>query len=594
MADTYELTPEKQYRHSVTTSFSPDADDTRIVADMKAMFRTARATRAPMVRLWNKAHRALRSRPKGYDTGADWKPNLRVPEIFPIVRSSVGFKLDQRIVTEISPVTELGSEYHAWTQQRCSDLETVMEVTGKVNDEEIEYQKMCWDADTYGTGILKTTWDATLAGGLGDAVIRRINPYTFYPDPAATCMDDADYFIEVRPMSVQQLDRRFPGKGKLFVRGGAQEATDEQPSQLHAPVSKIPRAMSDAISPATSPRWNLPKDEHSVHRDTITVLECWIREHEVFEPKDEFGYASVEDGWRVVVVAGDHVLLNEKASDLWEHGKHPYDRYVLHDIGEFWGISTVELLGPLQSGYNRLLQAIQQNIELTGNPILMEEYGSQTSRQQIAANKPGTRMNKRKGTETKWMEPPRLSAESMSLMQFLLSRMEAISGIQAMTRGGSPQGRAAEGVHGALQEAGFVGIREQLRNMEATLRGAYMKKAQLIAENYTEPRFLASTGPDGQPTSMLLSSRHFMAPTEDGAVPMEYMINLDAGSKSHTSRRVRQDTATTLFTLGAMDVLSLLEAHEWPRPEKVLKRIGDQQASILATGAPGKRERERR
>jgi len=593
----FALTPDdRRYQQSVITQVTPDRSDIEVAASVHELFRSARAARAPMVRLWNKCYRTLRARNPSTGSTQDWQPNIRIPEIWHHVRNSVGWKMDRRIVTTVSPQAPLGSEYQQWLAERCRDIETVLEATHHVNNEEVEYQKALWDSETYGTAFLKTVWDDTLVAGMGDAVIRRVNPYSFYPDPAAASLNDADYMVEVRLMSLQELDRRFPGEAKHFLREGAAEPVDEPPSQLQAPPSAVPRLSPGAISPGTNPTWSRPGSTLPLFTpDSVVVLEAWVREHDVYE-HDRYGEKTtrVEDGWRVIVVAGNRVLLNEKAKDLWSHGWHPYDRLVPHDLGEMWGIGLCELLGPAQSALNRILRSVQQNIELTGNPILREEMGSLSQRSLIAGNQPGTRLNIRQGKNVDWLTPPPLHPSVTDLINYLLARMDAVSGLDQITKGGLPRGRPSADVVDSVQEAGFVSIREQLRNMEATLRGAYTKKAALISENYTEPRFIGVTGPDGEPTVRMLSARHFMRPTEEGGVPLEYNLRIDAGSQGHTSRTVKRQDAMALFMANALDLMTLHEWLESPNPAQIVERLGFQQSSLLSQNPPGKRERARR
>lgn len=538
-----------------------------------------------MVQTWAKCYRALRGITPG--PGESWQPNLRLPEIWPIVRSSVGWKLDQRITPKVSPQAPLGSDWYDWLAQRSRDLETVLDTSSFEAAEELELEAMLWDADTYGTGFLKTGWEANLWDGLGDAVARRIDPHCIYPDPAARSLTDCDRLTEAKLMSIEEIDRRFPGKGHLFEDGYGVESFDEPPSQLDGTERSAPRVAAAAVSPGTgSGNWS-PTGKYELRptRRPVLVLETWVKEHKIVG-------GSSRDGWRCIVTADTHVLLNERAEDLWRHGHHPYDRYVPHELGEFWGIGLVELLGPAQAALNRIIRAVQQNVELCGNPILVEDIGTLTQGAGFAANRPGMRLPKRPQNEIKWLEPPKISADVTALVGFLLERMKMISGLGDLTQG-NVKGRPAADLASAAQEAQFVSIRSQLINLEHTLSSAYTKKASLIAENYTEPRWLSTTGPDGQETPLALQARHFMRPGPDGSVPLEFSIRVEAGSASHTSRQVREDKAITLATLGKLDTLTLLEMLDIPNPQNVMRRLGLESESILAMNAPGKRERAR-
>lgn len=565
-------------RVSTVLNVNPTEDDARLVGEVRQLFQRARAHRRPLVQRWNKNYRMLRNK-YWTESRPNWMPSPQIPEIFPIVASMVGWMTDQRFRHEVTPAAMPFSPFSNFMAGLGMDLETVMDSTWHVNKEENEITKMLWDANIYGTGIVKTVWDETLLHGQGDAISRRIDPYTFYPDPAARGIEDANYFIEARTMSVQELDRRFPGSAKYFADGGVTEDIDEAPTQLDN-TSTFPRANPGAISPATSPRYGMPGSSriNATEITGVTVLEAWLREHELYEATytDEDGKEvtdlRVYDTWRVVVVAGNRVLMNEQADDLWHHGSHPYDRYVPHDLGEFWGLSLVEMLSSPQEAINRILGALQQNVELVGNPVFLESTRSGIQRTQLT-NKPGTRLTVNDGGKAEWLQPPQVHQMMPELLRYYLQRMEAVSGLSAVTKGGSSGGRQAQGVVDAMQEAAFVRIRMALRNLEYTLRDSGYKKAALICENYTTPRIVAIVGPTGNKTSLAIKGRHFYTPGPNGSTPMKFQLLVNAGSAGHTSRKVREDQAVMLFTLGAIDEDALLEALDFPNRQVVAERV---------------------
>lgn len=585
-------------RVSTVLNVHPTSDDQRLVGEIRQLFYKARAHRRPLVQRWNKNYRMLRNR-YWVDARPNWMPSPQIPEIFPIVASMVGWMTDQRFRHEVTPAALPFSPFANFFSGLGQDLETVMDSTWHVNKEENEVTKMLWDANIYGTGILKTTWDETLLHGQGDAISRRIDPYTFYPDPAARSMEDANYFIEARTMSVQELDRKFPGSAKFFADGGFNEDTDEAPTQLDNSTS-FPRANPGAISPATSPRYGMPGSSriHATDSPGVTVLEAWLREHELYEATytdsegNEQKDLRVYDTWRVVVVAGNRILMNEPVDELWAHGGQPYDRYVPHDLGEFWGLSLVELLSSPQEAINRILAALQHNVELVGNPVFLESTRSGIQRTQLT-NKPGTRLTINDGGKAEWLQPPQVHQMMPELLRYYLQRMEAVSGLSAVTKGGSSGGRQAQGVVDAMQEAAFVRIRMALRNLEYTLRDSGYKKAALICENYTAPRMVAIVGPTGNKTSLALKGRHFYTPGPNGSTPMKFQLLVNAGSAGHTSRKVREDQAVMLYTLGAIDEDALLEALDFPNRQVVGERVKALKAQGMME-PPGARQRAQR
>lgn len=569
----------------------PTMNELALVSRIQNLFLHARDKRRPLVTQWNKNYRMLRNR-HWAASRPNWMPRPEIPEIFPLIASFVGWMTDQRPEWTVSPWALPGSAYANFLSGLGDDLSIVLKARFQDDDVETEVEKVIWDSQIYGTGIAKVGWDATLNGGQGDVITRRIDPYTFYPDPQANTMREANYFIEARTYTIQELDRRWPGSAAAF-HGGFEQDVDSAPSQL-GQREEMPMANPGAISPATVPRYSMygqsRMDTANIEDAGVTVFECWIREHYVNAQS-----ASVIDGWRVIVVAGNRVLMNEQATDLWEHGEHPYERYVPYDLGEFWGLSLVELLSSPQESLNRILASLQYNVELLGNPVFIEGTRSGLQRQQVT-NKPGQRLTVNENAKAEWLDPPPLHEMIPQLMQYFLARMETISGLSAITRGGSAPGRNAQGVIDSMQEASFVRIRMALRNLERFMRRTGMKVSSLIVQNYNEPRMVAFLGSDSSQNVRALHANHFMLPGGPGgnaSIPLKFRLNVDVGSQTQTSREAREAKAITMFGMGAIDDLALLEATDFPNRKAIFERV----QKLKAAGAfqpPGARQRAHR
>jgi len=411
-------------------------------------------------------------------------------------------------------------------------------------------------------------------------VMTRVDPFRFYPDPQASSMDDANYFIEARSMSLQELERRWPGSVSKLNGEYEDEALDER-EDIYRQSSKVPMANPGGVS-GVSTQWGRPGagrnpgSKSHAEDQGVSVYEAWIRENNHYTNDD--GDIYVDDSWRVIVVAGNHVVMNEAAKDIWSHAKHPYSRLVFNELGEFWGISLVEHLAPLQFSINRLLAAIQSNAELIGNPVMVEDNRSGVQRTKVV-NKPGQRITKAAGSEFGWLDPPEMPNYISDLVRFYIGEMERVSGLSAIVRGATPTGRNAQGVLDSVQEAAFVRVRNALRNVEYTLGEAGNLISSLIVENYTQPRMVAVVGDSGAKSSLALAARHFTVATEQGAVPLQYQLWVQAGSSLPISRQARAQEADTLFAMGALDHQAILEAHDYPNRDEIVKRITAMQAA---------------
>lgn len=586
------------------TNFSPEPspEERRKVQRILELYGKAKEYRRPLFTRWrenyfyliNRASRRTGMRPQR----PDWLPAPQIAEIFPIVATMAGWVTDQRPTATVAPASIPHDAYATFLGQMAEDLEFVLQSTWQANREERQINMAAWDLFTYGTAVTKTYWDPLGAGGLGDSTFVRVSPFNFYPDPNATDEYDGNYFLEVRRMTLQDLDRRYPGAYDLFKNGsnGGPQDIDEQPTHIDFSASARIGPTPAALSPSTSPNTSRPgSDRIDPDMDqNVTVIECWYRESEIVTVTD-LRTGKERDGstdeWKLAVVANNRLIFEAHAHDLWDHGQHPYNRWPMIDMGEFWSISMVEMMIDPMKAMNRILAALQMNAELTGNPILKRP---RTNARTQFRNVPGqtVEFGPGQGQDLNWLEPPRLQQEMIGLLEYYAKALERISGMSAVVKGNTPSGRNAQGVVDAVQEAAFVRIRAIIRNLEWCLWGVFSKKADLIVSNYTSPRLMSIAGPRATRSSLALKANHFLIPTSSGRVPFVYQLNVDAGSSSHTSRAMREDRAVQLFTLGMIDEEAALADLDYPNYREVAARTAQKRAMQMLE-APGQRERAR-
>lgn len=591
---------------------SAPLDDATLIARLRERFDDAKARRKPIVARWIQNYTIVNSRPWARNR-SNWKPAPDIPEIFPILSSRVAWIRETSPTFDASPVADPNSPFYDYNLQLANDMKVVLDANWTQENYDPELEKLLWDGQIYGTGISSTLWDPTAAGGQGDGVMLRVDPFTFYPDPDAHNLDQCNYMFEVQRITLGELDRRFPGSADKLQSDlgavGQEKQPDPSPSQLddngNPQFTALGKGGKDSTGTRVQAQWGTKTSQPYSFRpdDQVLVFFCWMKDTE--EVDDDMagdvtnqmtsysanGALGKDDGegddpngwtrpeprqtecWRCVVFVNNTVILDEHAKDLWGHGRHPYDRYVEQEMGEFWGKSMVDLLAPSQISLNRLLAAIEHNIWLMGNPILLEDISSGISRQTIT-NKPGTRLRVNPGRDVKYLDPPQMQSDmAVNLLQFYIGEMERISGISGMTRGATPTGRNAQGVLDSLQEAAFVRVRLAIRNLETLLRGVGQKNASNICEFYDAPRIISLVGPTGQATALAISGKHFYSPTPEGRTPLRFQIDVEAGSSLPTSKSARMAEADTLFAMMAIDREAVLEAHNWPNRNNVLQRM---------------------
>lgn len=571
----------------------PDGPSEIAVATLvRELFMRAREARRPLYQQWKRNYRVLNNR--DYKPGSSpWDEEPAVSNVWPVVASATAWMTDQRPMIETAPTAEPYSPYWDYYQKLATDMNACVMASYTNHALDGEVTKALWDVYTYGIAYFKTQWEAPLAEGLGDAVFRRVDPATIYPDPHAQTPNELTYIIEAKTMTVADADRAWPGAAKKLGQTFYIEETESSSHKLDANVQRNqPRAALGALAPNTSSPGTSPAGSPNKPTDmpVITVLEAYVRGYLV-ESGDQEGVSKVRDDWRCIIVSGNAVLMDEACNDMNAFGTHPYDRLVLFDQGEWYGPCIVELLAPLQRLINWLLGAINRNIYLMGNPVLVEDMRS-ASRNKRFTNRPGQRIEGNLNS-VGWMSPPQIHPQmSVQLVQYYEGKIETISGLSAMVRGFSPGGRNAQGVLDSVQDAAFVRVRASLRELERALRGVGSKMVASVAEFYTEARLMSIIGEDGQRTYLNLRARHFYAIDVDSPgerIPLRFSIVADAGSQLPTSKQARASEAKHLFTIGAIDIYELLKAMQWPNYALVAQRVMEQQAQAARADAAKKK-----
>jgi NADH:ubiquinone oxidoreductase subunit len=565
----------------------------RTVSEIKNLFYRAREKRKSLTTRWVDSYNIMEPN-NMWPNRAGWMPHPEVPEIYPIVATISAWETDNRPNFTVAPAAEAFTPYYEFYDTLAHDLTTVLQATWQLEDYDAEIEKVVYDGNLYGIGWFKCIWNQNAQGGLGNAQLTRADPFTIYHDPDARSDTDMTYILEVKTMAAQDLEERFPGSlARIGTHGLYEEQSDEAPTTLDSFQLRghMPKANPAAIAPATSTAYGLPgqTDRLSpVDEPGVTVIEAWLR---TIISDNNRRYV----GWRCVVVAGNRVVMDEPAENLWSHGQHPYERYVPHDRGEMYAPSLVELLTPMQVSLNRMLAAMEHNIWLVGNPVFKEDVRAGLMRTKIT-NKPGQRITVNSpNSVAEWLNPPQLHPQlNINLLEFYISQMERVSGLSAVVRGATPTGRNAQGVIDAVQEAAFVRIRMSLRNLQRSLRRAGNKLASMIVEYYDTPRIVAQVGPSGEKTSLTLRNNHFYMPSDKGRLPMKFQLLVDTGAETPMSQSQRAQEADVLYGMGAIDEEALLVAHNWPNRIQVVQRVRAQKQAAGELGqAPGARQRTR-
>jgi len=595
---------------------APTYDEWVLLQKCQTAYEQARAAKRPLYPNWRRNLLLLNNR-SWSDFRMSWMPSPSDSEIFPIVANLIGWLTDQSVMYTIQAAALPNTTWAKYLESLADDLEVLMQSSWKVRSKQNTVTLAWWDAAMCGAGIMKAVWDQSLDRGLGDSNLVRVDPWNFYPDPQATDETNGEYFVEVRRMSWDEIERRFPITCDKLLSELVYDLADDpldsdsRPTNVRASPSQYPMSSTAGYPTPVTSSTGLPgqgrKSAYSPP-EGIVMYEMWRRCNRQtttpdpsWEPPPGAPDAKrpdidvTYDDWQVVVWSSNTILLTAWASDLWDGGTHPYGRLVLEDTGEFWPTPLSTHLAPGQIAINRLLSSLQQSAELTGNPIFVEPTTAGTG-QTALVNRPGQRLRENpmaaaNGQGLRWLQPPSMSPDVLGLIRFWIERMENISGLSTISKGKSPAPRSPEAVVNQVQESGFVRVRSALRNCERVLRRLGGIEAQLMVENYTTARTISIVGQEGEQTAVALRDRHFLDAIENAYAPFKYSLMVNAGSEVPTSRQARIAEATNLFLIKAIDRPALLEAINFPHWQPVDARMQQMEQQMAQQQQANARQR---
>ena len=417
----------------------PSEEELKLCQEMFYKFEIAKQAKSSKVEMWNKCLSAYNSDYFKQMNLPDYKSDEISNFIFSTIETIKPIMTDNDPKILILPKTPQGAD-NIDKLQNAFDYEWVRAKMGRLLPQAITI------ALQIGTAIIGIFWDGSDENGIGNVKPTLINPFNFYPDPMATCVEDAEYIIYATYKHVNDLKVKYPDKSNLLSGG----------------TINYSELVSSGI------------DTSNV-RNQVLVLECWLRDYTTIETEEEIDGEKKKvkkrkyPKGRVITCCPElNVILEDKKSP-YDDGQFPFKLIKCYDIPfEFWGKGEIEQLLSPQQYINELMNQIIDNAKLTANMPWVIDKNSGIGRGQLT-NRPGLIIRKNPGTEVKRLVPPPMPNYVAEIVSTLKRDIEVISGIHDVTRGEKPGSISAASAILALQEAAQARIRLKVRAMEYSL-----------------------------------------------------------------------------------------------------------------------------
>ncbi|PJA62131.1 MAG: hypothetical protein CO162_02675 [bacterium (Candidatus Ratteibacteria) CG_4_9_14_3_um_filter_41_21] len=314
-------------------------------------------------------------------------------------------------------------------------------------DTEIQLIERC--ALVVGSGHFKTAYDADKRA----IITRYISPFSCFPAPYETRMDDMTYYIHAQLMPKIILQERFGNeikdikKTRNLTYEFMPDMEMEAAKGLWAGIKESARQVSLGLGNF------IGQTENVNNQDRLLIREFWVKD------LTSVGGQRKYPTWRYYVMVEDIIL--KSADQVWRYPFIPIIKIDDYVTEGYWGRGEIEWMLSPQFLINKFMSQICNYMDLVANPPIKAEQNSGVTNENWVT-RAGEILHVNMGFFDKvdFMRVPALPPEFVGLINNLLKILDSITGQHA----GMPTRTAAQAM--LFSEAEQSRTRPKTRNME--------------------------------------------------------------------------------------------------------------------------------
>jgi len=502
-------------------------------------FKDAMIHKAPKTKLWQSYLDAYNGDYFANTALPDYKSNMVSNYVFSIIETIRPIMLDNDPKFQSMPRQPEGMAF-------SSDLNEALLYEWDREDMNLKTYRELVNVLVLGTTIFYIPWDSDNK----NTKAVTISPFNLFPDPLATCPEDAEFLIYASYKNVNYLKRTFPHK-----------ANQLQGSQIN---------YAELINGA---------DLTTRIDNQVLVLEIHTKDYGTYEEidGDKKTVKLKYPHGRVLTICPELGIVLADKANIYNDGYSPFVLIKDYDIpGQFWGEGEPSQLLSPQKHMNDLYNAIIDNAKATANMPWIIDKNAGIGTGKITA-RPGLIIRKNPGSEVRRDNPPSMPNYVSNTIESFKNDIQHISGIFDSLMGNSATGvYTAQGIL-ALQEAGQSRIRLKVKLLEAGLGKIATLFHSRMRQFWKTDRFIRITRQDGSYDMKMFNKK---------ILDSEYDIKITAGSTMPVNRGAMLDLMIRLAQTPMPDGQPLVdrEAVVQYLPEEVksalLRRMADKQAEL--------------
>jgi hypothetical protein len=404
----------------------------------------------------------------------------------------------------------------------------------------------------YGTSFVKSVFDTNNVGdsGIGQIETKVVSPWYIFPDPNATCVQDASFIFEHHPVTYRWIIEHYPEKAQEVKNRGLGSQTQMNERRGSSPRGALDNAESKAVD----------------------IYECYYTDSSISEDTDspELSYPT----GRMTLMTSTGVVLEDHP---YEYQEWPYARLVeIPRPAEFFGDCTVSRVAPIQETINTILRAIIDNGLWIVHGIWIADTTSGIDPDVLAGYAPRDVIVKNPGTEVRRDAGEALPQHLFQLLDSQVLAFDEVSGTPEGMKGNLPS-RQPVGTSQLQMEAGEVRTRERQRRVEEMLEELGKTWIDIAATSWNDKRVISNKRSLGGFDMFELSKKEL--------AEWRWDIHVVPGSTSPLDSKDQMETLFQLMERGQVMVppMYLVEAARQPGLQAaMMEELSKQQEDLAA------------
>uniref|UniRef100_A0A6H1ZXD7 Portal protein n=1 Tax=viral metagenome TaxID=1070528 RepID=A0A6H1ZXD7_9ZZZZ len=489
-----------------------------------------------------------------------YKSDLVVNKWFAAVRSLVSFETDTRPDPVVEARVEAGQPEAEDLIGEARRTESMLDYrwdTAQIPDilTEIYYDRYIFD-DGFGMYF----WNAEI----DDVDFEQIKPQELLVAPGATDIDDADYLIVQKFRSKKWFKINYPDLdlSKINFEAVRREELGYPTSQIfpdmrYENMARVYHYFEDEI-------WATYTENKLLDIEKNPYWE-WREESEQAE---DFRKTLAEQGVPEITIPDLMAGFKPITNHLVKPEKPIIHFKGYHLGGEFYSRSLAKQIEKLSLAINKRKCQIHDNADAVGNPQKAVDPSVPKSLVDMITSEPGLKIRINPAMIAN-LAPQSLPEQTYFDLEDSKRIFDDVVGHHEISRGGTATKRQTAREALLLRETDVAPVRLLMRNSEVAITRLLNGWVQLMGLFYDQPHYIGRIGGTFREAVGTFLTRD--------EIPSNLSIMIKVGSTLPTSKETKRLEYQRDFGMGAIDILTYLEAMNYPNPKKIVERLGLQQ-----------------